>query len=68
MNKELIMTSDVLDILFENRNKSYGAYELRKFYANRLLKALGMMIGSVMVLSAFTFLPKKAAVETARIV
>ena len=59
MNKELIMKSDVLDILFENRNKGYGAYDLRKFYASRLLKAIGIMIGVVVVLSAFTFLPKK---------
>ena len=59
MNKELIMKSDVLDILFENRNKSYGAYQLRKFYTNRLFKALGIMLTIVVVLSAFTFLPKK---------
>ncbi len=58
MNKELIMKSDVLDILFENRNKSYGAYNLRKFYGNRLLKATGLMIALTLVLSAFTFLPK----------
>ena len=31
MEKELIMNSDVLDILFENKNKDYGAYSLRKF-------------------------------------
>ncbi len=59
MNKELILKSDVLDILFENRNKNYGAYQLRKFYDNRLLKAMGLMMGAVVVLSAFTFLPKK---------
>ena len=61
------MKSDVLDILFENRNKNYGAYQLRKFYGNRLLKAMGLMMGAVVVLSAFTFLPKKKEVITARI-
>ena len=35
-----IQQADVLDILFENRNKSYGAYELRKTYNRRLSKAL----------------------------
>ena len=59
------MKSDVLDILFENRNKNYGAYQLRKFYGNRLLKAMGLMMGAVVVLSAFTFLPKKKVMYTA---
>jgi len=55
----MILKSDVLDIVFENRNKSYGAYNLRKFYNNRLMKSLGAMLAVVIVLSAFTFLPKK---------
>lgn len=59
MNKEQILKSDVLDIVFEKRNKAYGAYDLRKFYGNRLVKSLGLMIAGVVVLSAFTFLPKK---------
>lgn len=64
MKTELILKSDVLDILFENRNKAYGAYDLRKFYDNRLMKSLAAMLGIVMVLSAFTFMPdKKKAVE-----
>ena len=40
MKTELILKSDVLDILFENRNKDYGAYNLRKFYDNRLMKSV----------------------------
>ena len=59
MNKDLIMKSDVLDILFENRNKNYGAYILRKFYADRLKKALGIIMVTAVVSSAFTFLIKK---------
>ncbi len=31
-----MLSADPLDILFENRNKSYGAYPLRKYYAQRL--------------------------------
>jgi len=62
MNKELILKSDVLDILFENRNKSYGAYNLRKFYDNRLMKSIGIMISSVVLLSAFSFIPQKKTV------
>ena len=40
MRTEQILSADVLDIVFENRNKNYGAYDLRKFYANRLGKAI----------------------------
>jgi protein TonB len=59
MNKESILKSDLLDIVFENRNKSYGAYTLRKFYSNRLVKSLALALGGALVLSAFTLLPKK---------
>ena len=30
MTSEQILKSDMLDILFDGRNKAYGAYELRK--------------------------------------
>lgn len=64
MNKELIMKSDVLDILFENRNKNYGAYVLRKSYNNRLQKAFGMMMLAACGFAVFTFLPAKRGFET----
>lgn len=35
-----ILKSDILDLLFEDRNKAYGAYELRKTYKRRLTIAL----------------------------
>jgi protein TonB len=63
MNSEQIIKSDVLDILFENRNKMYGAYNLRKFYNNRLYKALGGMLAMVAVFVAFAFMsPKKTKI------
>lgn len=34
-------TSDHLEMLFENRNKAYGAYDLRTNYENRLFKSFG---------------------------
>ena len=40
MEANKILNADFLDILFEGRNKSYGAYELRKTYNSRLVKAL----------------------------
>lgn len=57
MTSELITESDLLDILFEKRNKAYGAYTLRKFYNHRLMKSIGIMMVTVLVFSAFTFLP-----------
>src|SRR5690349_9579023 len=45
-----ILSADVLDIIFEGRNKDYGAYQLRKTYNKRLLAAL-MVTASVIVLA-----------------
>ncbi|MGC4102255.1 energy transducer TonB [Ferruginibacter sp.] len=63
MDAELILKSDVLDIVFENRNKTYGAYDLRKFYDNRLIRSIGLMLGTVTILCAFTFIPDKKKPE-----
>ena len=63
MNKELLLKSDVLDIIFEHRNKAYGAYDLRKYYDQRMQKAIGIMLGFAAILSAFSFLPEKAVEE-----
>lgn len=54
------MQSHLLDIIFENRNKGYGAYDLRMGYEKRMLTALGMMAAIVIILSAFTFWGKTA--------
>jgi periplasmic protein TonB len=40
MKPEQILQADVLDIIFDNRNKEYGAYELRKNYERRVKKSL----------------------------
>jgi protein TonB len=40
METNKILTADILDIIFEGRNKEYGAYELRKTYKNRLIVAI----------------------------
>jgi protein TonB len=38
MDINKILSADVLDIIFEGRNKAYGAYDLRKTYNNRIKK------------------------------
>ena len=40
METNKILSADILDILFEGRNKEYGAYELRKTYNKRITMAL----------------------------
>src|SRR6185503_15681348 len=47
-NKE-ILQADMLDILFEHRNKLYGAYALRKTYTHRLSLALGVALSLVLL-------------------
>ncbi|MFN0082415.1 MAG: energy transducer TonB [Ferruginibacter sp.] len=59
MKTDAILNADVLDIIFENRNKSYGAYYLRKFYNNRLYKAMGVTFSFAAVLFALSFIQKE---------
>ncbi len=40
MEPDKIMNADLLDILFEGKNKEYGAYELRKNYNHRITIAI----------------------------
>jgi protein TonB len=63
MNTDRILQSTLIDIVFENRNKNYGAYPLRKFYNNRLYKALGMVLMLVIVLCLFSFLQPNAKTD-----
>ncbi|MBG9376197.1 energy transducer TonB [Panacibacter sp. DH6] len=40
MEANNILKADVLDIIFENRNKAYGAYDLRTTYNKRIKRSL----------------------------
>ena len=62
MKADAILNADILDIIFENRNKDYGAYSLRKFYNNRLYKALIQTFAATTLLILFNFLIKEKAV------
>lgn len=39
--------SEWLDLVFDNRNKSYGAYELRQHNSRTMLTAMGIAIAIV---------------------
>lgn len=50
MTSEQILQSDMLDILFENRNKAYGAYSLRRNYNSRLIFSVFFSVSSIIIL------------------
>lgn len=50
MEVNKILSADVLDIIFEGKNKDYGAYDLRKTYNRRITRAL-IITASVTVLA-----------------
>ena len=61
-----ILTADVLDIIFDGKNKQYGAYDLRKTYNTRLTKALiitGTLAILVFLSSVFANMVNKNAPE-----
>jgi protein TonB len=49
MTNSEILKANFLDIIFENRNKDYGAYSLRKNYGNRMLIALGAGLSFILL-------------------
>jgi periplasmic protein TonB len=53
MQAQQFLQASLLDIVFQNRNKQYGAYSLRKFYNQRLLKSLGITILLVLIAVGF---------------
>jgi len=42
--------SEWLELVFDDRNKEYGAYDLRKHYAGNLVKAMGITFFSITLL------------------
>ena len=56
MEAKKFLEADYLDIVFENRNKNYGGYELRRNYTRRVKKAGGFALLGVLSLSLFSFI------------
>lgn len=67
MDINKILTADILDIIFDGRNKEYGAYDLRKTYNKRITTALLFMLGVCLLIFATSFVmnmgSKKVVVE-----
>jgi periplasmic protein TonB len=66
MESNKILQADLLDILFEGKNKEYGAYELRKTYNGRMVRALTVTGGVIVLLFTASFVsgrgPKKTPI------
>lgn len=69
MDANKILSADLIDLIFEGRNKSYGAYELRTGYNKRLRNslfltvALGALILLASFISSLDLGPKKGQVQ-----
>lgn len=63
MEISTILTADVLDIIFEGRNKEYGAYELRRSYRKRLVISIAVMLSFISLLLAGYVLANKTGHE-----
>jgi protein TonB len=59
MKNSAILTADILDIIFEGRNKDYGAYELRRTYNKRLYISISVMLSVILLFLASFVLPGK---------
>lgn len=58
MEANKILQADLLDLLFEDRNKEYGAYELRRKYNKRITLALTITATVAALIVGATFLSK----------
>jgi periplasmic protein TonB len=64
MEANKILQVDLLDLLFEDRNKEYGAYELRRKYNKRITLALVITAGLAAAIVGATFLSKALSSTT----
>jgi periplasmic protein TonB len=55
MEANKILSTDLLDLLFEGKNKAYGAYELRKTYNKRISIALAITFGALLLIVIAAF-------------
>jgi protein TonB len=61
MEASRILKTDLLDLLFEDRNKAYGAYELRKSYNRRIRNALIITFAAVALIFLAAFVSQRVS-------
>lgn len=62
MNVNNILSADILDILFDGRNKAYGAYQIRRTYNRRLGTAIAAVLLACALLVAGSLIKRNQAV------
>ena len=65
MEKKFTSRNDILDILFANRNKAYGAYELRMSYNKRMRTAVTLMFTVCLLFTVGSILAKNKSDKNA---
>jgi len=60
ISKFNLYQTEWLDLVFEDRNKEYGAYELRKHYGENMTRAMGITFSGVALLFTAYFLFRTA--------
>ncbi len=63
METNKILNADILDIIFDGKNKAYGAYDLRKTYNKRIALALGGTLALIAILFTSTIVAKSFKTE-----
>ena len=63
MDINKLQTADILDIIFDGRNKEYGASDLRKTYNKRLRNALFATIGICLLMLVLSIIANSAGKE-----
>ena len=72
MSKVDLIDNSWVELVFENKNKNYGAYQLRKDTGKRNVKAMVIVFSTIAIVIALFYakiaienaMPKKVAIET----
>jgi protein TonB len=67
MEANKILSADILDLVFEGRNKEYGAYQLRKTYNKRITLALIITASIALVAVGSSFLAQQFSNKNAKL-
>lgn len=68
MEANQILKSDLLDLLFEDRNKAYGAYELRRSYSKRIRNALLITFAALVLIFLAAFVSQRVNTDEGKTV
>ncbi|MBM3442995.1 MAG: energy transducer TonB [Bacteroidetes bacterium] len=67
MDVNKILSADFLDLVFDGRNKEYGAYELRRNYNKRLTRAMLTTISLALLLVLVSFILKTVSTNRGKV-